>query len=131
MRMLSLLRAVTLALSLAGCMAGWVASATAAGLPPAVAQAFRQAGIGPEAVGVYVEEIGSGRILATSNPARAFVPASTMKLVTTNAALDMLGPAYTWKTRAYADGARAGDTLAGDLVIQGGGDPKLVLENFW
>ncbi|MGV3653077.1 MAG: D-alanyl-D-alanine carboxypeptidase/D-alanyl-D-alanine endopeptidase [Noviherbaspirillum sp.] len=128
MRRFLLPRVAVLVLFLAGCMPP---ASVAAGLPPAVAQAFRQAGIGPEAVGVHVEELGSGRILAASNPETPFVPASTLKLVTTNAALELLGPAYTWKTRAYADGARDGETLLGDLVIQGGGDPKLVQENFW
>lgn len=129
MRIFSLLQAAAFALLLSVCLPPAAAAGT--DFPPALAQAFRRAGIGPEAVGAYVEEVGSGRVLAALNPATPFVPASTMKLVTTNAALDLLGPAYTWKTRAYADGPRNGDILLGDLVIQGGGDPKLVLENFW
>ena len=62
---------------------------------------------------------------------RAFNPASTIKLLTTYAALDMLGPAYTWTTEIYAAGPLQGDVLAGDLVIKGYGDPRLTLENFW
>jgi D-alanyl-D-alanine carboxypeptidase/D-alanyl-D-alanine-endopeptidase (penicillin-binding protein 4) len=38
------------------------------------------------------------------NASRAMNPASVMKLVTTFAGLEMLGPAYTWKTELYADG---------------------------
>ena len=58
-------------------------------------------------------------------------PASVMKLVTTFAGLELLGPAYTWKTELYANGMINGDTLQGDLIIKGYGDPKLNLENFW
>ena len=58
-------------------------------------------------------------------------PASVMKLVTTLAALEMLGPAYTWTTKAYAQGTIADGVLMGDLVIQGSGDPKLTQEQFW
>jgi D-alanyl-D-alanine carboxypeptidase/D-alanyl-D-alanine-endopeptidase (penicillin-binding protein 4) len=54
-----------------------------------------------------------------------------MKLVTTYAALELLGPAYTWNTEIYATGTLQNETLAGDLVIKGYGDPKLTLENFW
>jgi serine-type D-Ala-D-Ala carboxypeptidase/endopeptidase (penicillin-binding protein 4) len=68
----------------------------------------------------------SHRADASSNPA------SVMKLVTTYAALDSLGPAYTWKNRVYVDGfvGQNGQSgvLDGNLVIRGSGDPKLVLE---
>ena len=59
-------------------------------------------------------------------------PASVMKLVTTYAALDTLGPHFTWKNRVYVDGfvGQNGQpgVLEGNLVLRGSGDPKLVLE---
>jgi serine-type D-Ala-D-Ala carboxypeptidase/endopeptidase (penicillin-binding protein 4) len=56
-------------------------------------------------------------------------PASVMKLVTTYAALNTLGPKFTWKNRIYVDGVVVhGGVLDGNLVIRGSGDPKLVLE---
>lgn len=55
-------------------------------------------------------------------------PASVMKLVTSYAALDLLGPEHTWRTRFYTDGAIDGGALRGNLYIRGGGDPKFVLE---
>lgn len=58
-------------------------------------------------------------------------PASVMKLVTTYAALDLLGPNYTWSTPVYIEGAIRDDTLYGNLYLQGQGDPKLVLERLW
>jgi D-alanyl-D-alanine carboxypeptidase/D-alanyl-D-alanine-endopeptidase (penicillin-binding protein 4) len=50
-------------------------------------------------------------------------PASAMKLVTTYSALELLGPAFRWKTEAYLDGD--------NLVLRGTGDPKLNYESFW
>jgi serine-type D-Ala-D-Ala carboxypeptidase/endopeptidase (penicillin-binding protein 4) len=100
-------------------------------LPPLVADAFKRAGIAPQAVGTYVQEVDGNALLVDSNAAAPFKPASTMKLLTTAAALELLGPTFTWKTRAYASGSQDGEVLHGDLVIQGSGDPKLVIENFW
>ena len=58
-------------------------------------------------------------------------PASVMKLVTTYAGLELLGPAYTWNTPVYVEGTVSGGVLQGNLIIQGKGDPKLVLERLW
>ena len=55
-------------------------------------------------------------------------PASTMKLVPTFIALDTLGADFVWHTRVYHTGIQIGDTLMGDLIIQGSGDPKLTHE---
>jgi D-alanyl-D-alanine carboxypeptidase/D-alanyl-D-alanine-endopeptidase (penicillin-binding protein 4) len=55
-------------------------------------------------------------------------PASVMKLVTTYAALDLLGPDYTWTTRVLMDGSMEGGVLNGNLIVRGGGDPKMVVE---
>jgi D-alanyl-D-alanine carboxypeptidase/D-alanyl-D-alanine-endopeptidase (penicillin-binding protein 4) len=106
-------------------------SAWAQELPAPVADALQRAAIPVNAVSVYAQEVGSGKMLALFNSAAPMNPASTMKLVTTNAALELLGPTFTWKTQAYANGVQRGDVLFGDLIIQGSGDPKLVLENFW
>ncbi|SEL20797.1 D-alanyl-D-alanine carboxypeptidase/D-alanyl-D-alanine endopeptidase [Nitrosovibrio tenuis] len=100
-------------------------------LPAPVRQALKQAGIPESAVGVYVHEISATQPLLQLNAGVAMNPASVMKLVTTFAGLELLGPAYTWKTELYADGLRNGDTLQGNLIIKGYGDPKLNLENFW
>ena len=61
----------------------------------------------------------------------AMNPASVMKLVTTYAALDLLGSAYTWSTPVYVDGTLRDGTLHGNVVIVGQGDPKLVVERLW
>lgn len=58
-------------------------------------------------------------------------PASTMKLLTTLAALEELGPAYVWKTEAYTTGVLHKGRLAGDVYLKGYGDPYLITESFW
>jgi D-alanyl-D-alanine carboxypeptidase/D-alanyl-D-alanine-endopeptidase (penicillin-binding protein 4) len=100
-------------------------------LPLTVDSALRQAGIPGSAIGIVVQEVNSRKALFAVNQHAAFSPASTMKLVTTDAALELLGPTFTWKTQAYASGNLVGDVLHGDLIFKGGGDPKLVTENFW
>jgi D-alanyl-D-alanine carboxypeptidase/D-alanyl-D-alanine-endopeptidase (penicillin-binding protein 4) len=58
-------------------------------------------------------------------------PASTMKLVTTFAALELLGPTHQWKTEFYSDGPLKDGVLHGNLFLKGGGDPKLNMERLW
>lgn len=108
-----------------------LSSALAQQLPQPVQDALRRANIPFDAAGVYVQEAGGGRVLAAANQSAALNPASTMKLVTTGAALDLLGSTFTWKTQAYASGVQVGEVLRGDLIIKGGGDPKLVHESLW
>ncbi|HZV55541.1 MAG TPA: D-alanyl-D-alanine carboxypeptidase/D-alanyl-D-alanine-endopeptidase, partial [Rhodocyclaceae bacterium] len=67
----------------------------------------------------------------TLNADQPMNPASTMKLVTTLAALELLGPAYTWKTAAWSAAPIDNGVLAGDLVIRGSADPRLTFEQFW
>ena len=100
-------------------------------VPLVVSQALKQAGIPKSAVGIYVHEIGASKPMLAVNASVAMNPASVMKLVTTFAGLELLGPAYAWKTELYANGILEKDTLRGDLVIKGYGDPRLNLENFW
>jgi len=86
----------------------------------------------PEAsLSLYVENLDTGDVLLSWNEAEPRNPASVMKLVTTLVALDRLGPAYTWKTEIYAIGDIKGDTLEGDLLLKGYGDPFLVTERVW
>lgn len=101
-------------------------------LPSAVTDALRQAKLPITSVGVIVKEVGAHTNLVEINPNQPMNPASTMKLLTTYAALELLGPAYTWKTEAYLNGALdSAGVLHGDLIFKGYGDPKLNLEQLW
>lgn len=102
-----------------------------ADLPDAVAQALNQAGIPDGHVGVLVRDIDHPGPLLAHGENRSFNPASVMKLVTTLAALDALGPAHVFKTRVWVEGEIRDGVLTGDLTLQGGGDPGLTLERFW
>jgi len=99
--------------------------------PQSMSDALRQAGIPVRNVGVFVAQVDAARPMLSYNANALFSPASVMKLLTTDAALELLGPTYSWKTQAYVDGTLNNGVLAGDLSIKGGGDPKLVMENFW
>lgn len=80
---------------------------------------------------LLVQEIGSDKPLFAVNADKPMNPASAIKTVTTLAALELLGPAYTWHTELHALGPVSDDgTLDGDLLVKGGADPFLVEEYF-
>ena len=99
-------------------------------LPRPVAQAFVDAGVPLHGVALVVQEIGAGQPLFAHDPTRPMNPASVMKLVTTFAALELLGRDYRWKTEAYLGGPLDGGVLRGDLIIKGYGDPKITIEQW-
>lgn len=100
-------------------------------LPPQLAQALSAANIPSASVAINVQEAGASRPILRANDATPMNPASVMKLVTTYAALERLGPAYRWKTEAFLEGDLRDGVLSGNLLLRGGGDPKLNLESFW
>ena len=105
-------------------------------LPPEVASALARAKLPADALSVVVRDVAGSADSGLAWRADASVnPASLMKLVTTGAALDLLGPAWVWSTDVWFVGrlrnAGPDGLLEGDLVIKGNGDPKLVLERVW
>ncbi|MCM1511556.1 MAG: D-alanyl-D-alanine carboxypeptidase/D-alanyl-D-alanine-endopeptidase [Oxalobacter formigenes] len=104
-------------------------------LPEPVARELKRADIPVEAVGIYVQPLsdgGAARLpVFALNEDTPYMPASTMKVVTTYSALEILGPAYRWKTAVYARGSIDGEVLNGDLIFKGGGDPAFRLEDLW
>jgi len=110
----------------------WACAAVAAPrLPAEVQAALARANVPPEALAVVVQDVGSQRTRLAWQAEQAFNPASLAKLVTTYAALDLLGPAWSWTTPVWLQGSVADGVLDGNLVIKGNGDPKLVLERLW
>lgn len=103
-------------------------------LPPKVDQALRQAAIPRDALSVVVLPVVAGAAKPARLSHQADVPrnpASLMKLVTTSAALDILGPAYTWRTPVAIDGVVREGVLQGNVYIRGQGDPKMGVEQIW
>ncbi|MGB7536003.1 MAG: D-alanyl-D-alanine carboxypeptidase/D-alanyl-D-alanine-endopeptidase [Azonexus sp.] len=105
--------------------------ALAGGLPSNVLQALKAAQIPAASVAVVVQPVDAAQPLVAHNAARAMNPASVMKLVTTYAALDLLGPAWTWKTTAWVDTAAVNGVLSGNLYLKGSGDPRFAIEHLW
>ena len=95
----------------------------AADLPKKTLDALRAAAIPQASVSAWVQEVGAAQPTVALRGEAPMNPASTMKLVTTYAALELLGPTYRWKTEVYVDGPQ--------LVLRGYGDPKLNYESFW
>lgn len=83
-----------------------------------------------DSYGLLVQEIGATAPLLAINADLPFNPASSIKTLTTLAALEVLGPAYTWETEIYPLGTISEGTLQGDLLIKGGGDPFLTEDYF-
>jgi len=107
-------------------------AAAARGLPPSVHEALARAGVPDSAAAIVVEPVQSGAPVLSLHADEPVNPASVMKLVTSYAALDLLGPAFTFRTDVLLAGALSADgVLDGDLVIRGGGDPKLTYERVW
>ncbi|EHR73074.1 D-alanyl-D-alanine carboxypeptidase, serine-type, PBP4 family [Burkholderiales bacterium JOSHI_001] len=118
-------------------LAGPAAAAPGSPLPGAVLTALDKAQVPPEALAVVVRRLdpssappGQPDLLAWQAQ-RPMNPGSVMKLVTSAAALDLLGPAYTWRTPVWLTGPVRHGVLHGSLVIQGRGDPLLTLERVW
>lgn len=100
-------------------------------LPPVVTSALKAQNIAASSLSVYAEDVATGEVLLSHNAEVLRQPASTIKTLTTFVALEVLGPAYTWKTRAYANGTLKNGVLTGDLVLVGGGDPYMTAERWW
>jgi D-alanyl-D-alanine carboxypeptidase/D-alanyl-D-alanine-endopeptidase (penicillin-binding protein 4) len=93
--------------------------ASAQSLPVTVAQALQRAGVQATDHGTVVLPLEPGPALVLHNASTGLNPASTMKLVTTHAVLDLLRPQFRWNTSVHLRGSIQGDVLAGDLVLRG------------
>ena len=120
-RMTALYRTILL------CVSAWLgctAVHAAEPMAPEVMAALRESGVPLKSFGFYAQPVeqvpqGSGPVLASMNEEQTFLLASTTKVVTSLAALDLLGPAHSWPLRAYATRPVVGGQLRGDLVIAG------------
>ncbi len=100
-------------------------------LPVEIASELQQAGIPEEAAGIVVRPVDSPEPKILHNAGAVFHPASTMKVLTAYAALELLGPAFTWQTGAYITGDLKDGILYGDLIIKGSGDPSFSQTDLW
>lgn len=88
--------------------------------------AIGHSGVSRTTLGVYVGAVGETDVVVHNNRAKLFMPASTLKLVTSAAAFDRLGAYYRWETKAAVDATpTSGGVVDGNLYLIGGGDPTL------
>jgi D-alanyl-D-alanine carboxypeptidase/D-alanyl-D-alanine-endopeptidase (penicillin-binding protein 4) len=110
----------------------WVLIFLAAVLPVR-AQEFRSWVKSMEGRGIKVSaglwDLDSGKLLEGHQTSLALIPASTTKVVSTYAILRSMKPNTVVETELW--GTLAGDTVTGDLVVKGGGDPFLTSERLW
>ncbi len=78
-----------------------------------------------------VSRLSDAKIIASHNPNTTLTSASVMKIATSLAVLNHYPPYSKINTPVYTTGTRNGDTIAGDLVIVGKGDPYLISEKLW
>ena len=100
-------------------------------VPDSVVRLLDKYGIPPSAISLDVRNANTGEKILSLNSHKPRNPASAIKILTTLSALEILGPSYQWQTRYLADGAIENGVLKGNLVMQGGGDPFLIIERFW
>jgi D-alanyl-D-alanine carboxypeptidase/D-alanyl-D-alanine-endopeptidase (penicillin-binding protein 4) len=81
--------------------------------------------------GISIVALPSGKAIYSHHADTPLLPASTLKTVTTAAALRYLSPEYRFITQFLYSGTRQGAIIQGDLIVKAGGDPKLTLENLW
>ncbi len=106
-------------------------SAAATPLPPRLEQVLHSQGVPHSAVSIAIRDAVTGEPYLELNAREPRSPASTVKVLTTFATLDQLGPGYHWVTRAYATAPVVDGRLAGDLVLRGGGDPYMTADRWW
>lgn len=127
----SCLFSTSLALALGSFITANAQAATVTSLPPKVAKALAASKIPASSLSLVMLPLTGPGNTVLVNPDQSMNPASTMKLVTTYAALETLGPTYQWQTEFYGDGSLRDGVLHGNLYLKGGGDPKLNMEKLW
>jgi D-alanyl-D-alanine carboxypeptidase/D-alanyl-D-alanine-endopeptidase (penicillin-binding protein 4) len=125
------LRQLTLASLLAPLSFHLQAAASNNVLPVKIQQALAKAKIENSALSLVLLPLNGPGAATFVNADVAVNPASTMKLITSYAALELLGPTHQWKTEFYTDGPLRNGILQGNLYLKGGGDPKLNMEKLW
>ncbi len=95
-------------------------------LEKAIKNFYSDASLKNASISFNVVNTADNSVIASYNPNQSLVPASTMKLVTTATALEVLGGGYTFSTTIqYSGTIDSNCVLHGDVFVKGGGDPAL------
>ncbi|MEM7195173.1 MAG: D-alanyl-D-alanine carboxypeptidase/D-alanyl-D-alanine-endopeptidase [Pseudomonadota bacterium] len=103
----------------------------ASSLPASVTSLLKKYQVPADAVSLTVREVDAVNPLIAVNERVSRNPASAIKIVTTLAALELLGPHFQWQTRYFVNGPVVDGTVEGDLIVQGDGDPYLTVDKLW
>jgi D-alanyl-D-alanine carboxypeptidase/D-alanyl-D-alanine-endopeptidase (penicillin-binding protein 4) len=77
-------------------------------------------------MGVQIVSLKTKEVLYARNEHKSLVPASSLKLVSTAAALEYLGPEFTYTTKIFLDGiVKSNGEYVGNVIIRGSGDPSM------
>lgn len=81
-------------------------------------------------VGVYIENLSTGKVVESENINMSMIPASILKSVTTATALNLLGEDFKYVTNVVLQGSQTGNVFNGNLVIRASGDPTIESSHF-
>ena len=109
----------------------YVSEQVSSSLPASFTSLLKKYKIPKENISIYIRDLNASSPMLSLNADRMRTPASTMKLLTTYAALKELGPNYSWRTEVWLRGKLENGILDGDLLLKGYGDPFLVNEQYW
>jgi D-alanyl-D-alanine carboxypeptidase/D-alanyl-D-alanine-endopeptidase (penicillin-binding protein 4) len=121
--------AAALAIAVPGAAAAETA-ATAFDLPAGIDATLPELALDPSQISVYARRVDDDAPRLAVAADRPRVPASVMKLVTSIAALDLLGPTHRWHTEVHRTGDLRDGLLIGDLIVKGYGDPYISNDAF-
>jgi D-alanyl-D-alanine carboxypeptidase/D-alanyl-D-alanine-endopeptidase (penicillin-binding protein 4) len=107
-----------------------LAMPAAAGARVDISRAVADPGLNPDQTSIAVIDVQNGETIASHLPDLPLNPASCMKLITSAAALSILGPGYRFTTDFLTDSGPAGGTV-GTLYVMGTGDPSFINEEVW
>ncbi len=100
-------------------------------LETSINELIQQASRRSQDIGISIRDVSSDQEIYQLNSDHFFIPASSLKLITTFSALDILGKNFTYDTEVYLTGKILTDgTLEGNIVINGNGDPSLGSDRF-
>ncbi|MCG3185767.1 MAG: D-alanyl-D-alanine carboxypeptidase DacB [Rhodocyclaceae bacterium] len=94
-------------------------------LPPALARSLTSTGLALDRLSLSLQRLDGDGLRIEHDAEAARPPASVLKLLTTYAALELLGPARTWTSEAWFSGPMPRGVLSSPLIIRAGGDPGL------
>jgi len=109
---------------------GGCASVSPTSTPASLEQLLADPALNGATVSLMVRDARSGSTLYQHNPRTRLIPASNLKLLTTAAAMDVLGPQYRFSTQLLSNGTQQGERLTGNLYLKGLGDPTTQLADY-